>query len=99
MCGGDGESEQELELTVEYNYTPPCRGAREAGTGLALEPDDPESIEVESVTDAQGVTVELTPTEAERVELVCFEDVADRRDEAMEERGRARADYSLHWGD
>ena len=34
---------------VEYTYHKACRGAREKGTGLQLEPDEESSVELESV--------------------------------------------------
>lgn len=36
-------------LVITYDYSPPCKGHREAGTGLPLEPDDPEEIDITSV--------------------------------------------------
>lgn len=38
-----------IDFTVEYQYYPGCRGARERGTGIQLEPDEGPSIEIESV--------------------------------------------------
>jgi hypothetical protein len=38
-----------VAFDVEFTYTPPCSGDRERGTGLALEPDSPEELELERV--------------------------------------------------
>lgn len=38
-----------VEVTVEYDYDPPCRGARERGTGMQLEPDYDASVSVISI--------------------------------------------------
>ena len=50
------------KLEVEFEYTPYCRGAREHGTGIPLEPDDEEGIEeINAVRcdDTDGNFVEL----------------------------------------
>lgn len=38
-----------IEMDVEYEYTKACRGARDS-YGVPLEPDEPEDIEVETVS-------------------------------------------------
>lgn len=34
------------EMEITFDYTPACRGVRERGTGLQLEPDEPAIIEI-----------------------------------------------------
>lgn len=41
---------REFELEVEFDFYKGCRGARERGSGVQLEPDEPASCEVNSVT-------------------------------------------------
>ncbi len=41
--------ESEIEVDVAYIHEPAIRGSRERGSGLQLEPDEPEGIEVLSV--------------------------------------------------
>lgn len=44
-----------VEVTVEYYYNKACRGAREKGSGIQLEPDEVESIEVHSVRSSDDI--------------------------------------------
>jgi hypothetical protein len=44
-----GKTADEIEAEVSFDYTPAERGAREFGTGLALEPDYPERVLITSV--------------------------------------------------
>jgi len=37
---------EDFAFLVEFDYYPASRGAREHGTGLQLEPDEPESFEI-----------------------------------------------------
>lgn len=87
-CGGCGESWQEIDLTIEYGYSRGMRGARDR-YGVPLEPDDPEGVEIESVTDAAGTEVELTKAEEDRAEEACLRDAEERRQDAMEARAEA----------
>jgi len=88
-CDGEGACYQEIELAVEYGYHRACRGARDR-YGVPLEPDEPASCEIESVTDANGREVELTSSEMDRLEEACEEDAADRARDAEEARAEAR---------
>lgn len=47
-------TQEEIDVTVEYDYTPPERGERESGTGLQLTPDYPEDLQIISVMDNDG---------------------------------------------
>jgi len=38
-----------IQLSINYTYYPASRGAREHGTGLQLEPDEPESVDIDNV--------------------------------------------------
>ena len=38
-----------VQLSVDYTYYPPSRGAREHGTGLQLEPDEDASVDIDDV--------------------------------------------------
>jgi hypothetical protein len=60
------------EVAVEYSYYGATRGARDSlggirGAGPALEPDEPAHVEIESVTDEDGLEITLTPSEEERI--------------------------------
>lgn len=67
--GEDGE----VELELDCNYYPGCRGARDScggirGAGPPLEPDDPPEIEIlEAINVATGKKIDLTDDEEERV--------------------------------
>lgn len=47
-------TQEDIEVTVEFDYTPPERGERESGTGLQLTPDYPEDVEIISIMDNDG---------------------------------------------
>lgn len=99
-CDGSGESYQEIAVEVEYAYQRACRGARDSlcgirGAGPPLEPDEPESVEIQSVTDERGREVELTSRENDRAEEECLQDVEERRVDAEEARAEARAEARL----
>jgi hypothetical protein len=47
-------TQREIEADVAYIYNRACRGARERGSGIQLEPDEPASVEIQTVT-ASGV--------------------------------------------
>lgn len=38
-----------VQLSVDYTYYPASRGAREKGSGVQLEPDEPASVDVDDV--------------------------------------------------
>ena len=38
-------TEQEFEVSIEYEYSPACRGLRDS-YGLQMEPDEPASVEI-----------------------------------------------------
>lgn len=48
----------EFECEIEADYSRACPGSREHGTGLKLEPDEPESVEITKVT-VLGVEIPL----------------------------------------
>ena len=87
----------EITLDVEYSYYAGCRGAREAGTGLALEPDDAPEIEILSVTDDQGEDYELSDDDVDAVQEKAFEDAIssaeDAKGEALIAAYEARMEY------
>ena len=47
----------EKEVTVKYEHTPACRGYRNS-LGVPEEPDEEESVEIESVCDENGNELE-----------------------------------------
>jgi len=75
------ETDEEIAVTVQYEYTPAERGSRERGTGLQLEPDYPASVEIYSVVDDQGTEYELSKSELERIENEIFDMIKDRADD------------------
>jgi len=90
----DGE---EVVVLVEYKYYAGCRGAREDGTGLQLEPDSPAEIEILSVKDENDEDYELTEDEAqeviEKAEEEYLEACEDAKAEAQIAAYEARMDY------
>lgn len=63
----DPVTDEEIPVTVEYEYTPASRGSREPGTGLRLEPDESPSIDIFSVKDEHGKVYHLTDSEEDRI--------------------------------
>lgn len=62
---------EKVPITVEYRVIPGCRGTRDSlggirGAGPALEPDEPDEIEIESVEGPSGI-IELTEDQIEEV--------------------------------
>jgi len=69
------ETDEEIPITIEYDYQPEYRGSREIGTGLQIEPDEPESIDIISIKDNNGNDVELSKADIQRIEDEIFHDV------------------------
>jgi hypothetical protein len=70
--------DDDLEVEVEYTFSKGCRGARDslggkAGAGPPLEPDEPDEVEIDSVTDEKGTEVDLTNEEITALEEKCLE--------------------------
>tara|TARA_R110000772_G_scaffold249530_2_gene363949 strand:+ start:76167 stop:76391 length:225 start_codon:yes stop_codon:yes gene_type:complete len=65
-----------LDLTVKYKKYPACKGARENGTGLQLEPDEEAFIEIESIYLGKQIISELSKEDIEQIEeeIACLED-------------------------
>lgn len=74
----DGEEMTEIEVDVEYRYTPGCRGSRNS-MGVPEEPDDPEELDIESVVDASGSDWLPSLTETQIDDLIdqCKSDMSD----------------------
>ena len=60
------KDDEEIELEVDFDYNRACRGSRDR-YGVPLEPDDPESIDINTVT-LDGKDYPTTKEESERVE-------------------------------
>ena len=83
----------DTEVEVDFTFYPACRGRRDSlcgkrGAGPPLEPDEPASLEINSVRDADGYEYELTDSEIEEVadwyhgeREAALEDMMDRWDE------------------
>jgi len=78
--------EREVDVTVEYEYTPAERGERERGTGLPLSPDYPASVEIYSVYDENGKEYDLTDRQQRQIEDAIFDDIADRANDYEADR-------------
>jgi hypothetical protein len=87
---------EEVEVTIEYSYYAGCPGMKEAGTGLALEPDDPEEVEIEGVKDSEGIDYELTEEDTEVFYEKIFEHIKNEIEEAKAEAAIAR--YEARYG-
>ena len=73
--------EAEIEVDVQFDHHPACRGQRDSlggksGAGPALEPDEPACLEFVEAK-AGGVVITLTDEEQEQAEEQDWEDRAD----------------------
>ena len=73
----------EVEVTIEYEITAGCRGARE--NGIPIEPDSPAEVEILSVKDEDGEEFELNEHDAEAVIEKAFEDAEEAAEDAKAE--------------
>jgi len=100
LNGGELDS-CEREITVEYTYSPGCRGARDSlggvrGAGQALEPDEPPSVEITKVLlssptlhdrkATEDIVDEVSDWQRDNLEIKCLEDVAAGYEQEQEER-------------
>ena len=81
-------TEFDEEVTIEYDYTAGCRGARE--NGVPIEPDSPAEIEFLSVTDCDGEEVALSEHDTEAAIERAFEDVEASIEDAKAEAAISR---------
>lgn len=65
----DPDTDSEVDVIVNYTYTPSGLGKREKGTGVPLEPDEPSSVDIHSVVDDMGKEYELSDIDRERIEI------------------------------
>lgn len=83
-----------VELEVEFNYFPGCRGQRDslcgvAGAGPAIEPDDPPMAEVIGAY-FNGTKVDLTEEQIGEIEPDLCSAYEDYKNDAMEEKAERR---------
>jgi hypothetical protein len=74
--------EIEISITVDYSHSRARRGRRDSlcgvpGAGAPLEPDEPEDIEILSVTGPDGKEMDLSDAELERIEQQCWDALDD----------------------
>lgn len=63
--------EYDMEYIIDYTVYPGSMGKREEGTGLQLEPDEPPTIEIDSIKqrkDHDGL-IEVIPTDEMEAEI------------------------------
>ncbi len=65
------------ELEVSFDYYPPSRGARERGTGLQLEPDEPATFEICEVKLGEHDVTELVEPYMDKIEQQISESEMD----------------------
>lgn len=73
--------DDEIPITIEFDYTPAHPGEREPGTGLRLDPGNEEEVEICEVRDQHGNSLELTKAEINSLELFCLESLEQMRAE------------------
>lgn len=86
--------EVEVSIDIQYTYYRACRGARDScggirGAGPPLEPDEPASIEIDSVVEHDmGTDIELTDSETEKFTEEIMESLADAAQDYPEPEDR-----------
>lgn len=65
-------------LEVSGTYYPATRGAREYGTGLQLEPDEPAEIEIESIIFSGVEVIGLMETAMQQIDSLVWESFHER---------------------
>lgn len=88
-----------VELEVEFNYFPGCRGQRDsccgvAGAGPALEPDEPPMAEV-LASCFNGTKVNLTEEQFLEIEPELLSAYTDAEEAAAEDRADAKREEML----
>jgi len=74
----EGETEEvEIEVVIDFTYESAERGSRERKTGLQLEPDWPENIEINFVKDENENMIAITEKETNVIIEKCFEHIRD----------------------
>jgi hypothetical protein len=90
--------DHEVEVEVTYAYHGPIRGQRDSlggirGAGPPLEPDEPASVEIESVICNEFDILDTIPKrDLDWLEGKCLDDVRERREAAEEARWEDRED-------
>lgn len=64
-------------LSVEYDYYPPSRGAREKGSGVQLEPDEPALVELTSVMLNGMDMMDLLTEQQDEIETAIYEQLSE----------------------
>jgi hypothetical protein len=62
------------EVTVEFNYTPPCKGSH-GNYGLQMEPDEPADIELIEIKDVKGNIIDIDSLDKKVISVIeeaCF---------------------------
>jgi hypothetical protein len=88
----DGER---VAVTVSYTYHRGCRGQRDSlggvrGAGPPLDPDEPASIDIESIKDDAGNDVEVSRETERELEAEILGAIGDAQASAAEDRYEAR---------
>ena len=78
----------EVAVTIEYEITPGCIGARE--NGIPIEPDLPAEVEILSVVDGNGEPYELLESDVESVVDIAFEEAKSAKEDYEAERAISR---------
>jgi len=66
--------DEEIDVTIEFDYQPYCRGSRDE-MGVPLEPDDEEEINITNVFDANENEYKLTEREETEVLNKCMDHI------------------------
>ena len=72
--------DEDVEVTIDFNYTPPCKGSYEGG--LQMEPDEPADVEILSIKTTPGKEIPidaLNKTQLWSIEEACFDWVDENK--------------------
>lgn len=89
----------ELELDIEYEYTPLCKGSRNE-YGVPMEPDSPEDMEITAIMLGDlNIIDKLDADDIQSLKPDCWEDMAANSVDAAEYRAECARDekIDLNW--
>lgn len=91
------KDEEELDVKVEYDYSPGRKGRMYMANGDPGYPDEPAEVEAVSIVDAvTGREIhedELAEGEQERINESCMEDAAESAEESRMDAAIAKCEF------
>lgn len=84
--------DEEIPVRVHYQFHRAIPGSRDGRGGLKLEPDEPAHIEIDAIERPDGLPVELSRQQEERILEEIGQAIEDEWQYAQEQRYESRRD-------